>query len=290
VYNRILGKAIIIIGYLIISLLMIIANPIKVISAALTKVYSGVTVTPSPITVGQNFQVTFSIREINGESITFAEITCAVLDANDIHLFNLDVKPNVYVPANGTYTYTASGYTHSGHLSNPGTYKAMARGRVPGGNWFNWLTMGAGVNPRTFQVVAPTVSAPTLTAPANYSIFNRNTTSSITIQWTSVNGANEYWLNVFPSGQSGNPIFDQSVGNSTSRSINISGLSNGIYIFQVRARASGGNWSNYSQSREFIADTPSSAPSSSSPNSGSTFKIGDSQTFSWTAPPVPDHT
>ena len=95
--------------------------------------------------------------------------------------------------------------------------------------------------------------------------------------------------NIFPSGQSNNPIFDQSVGNSTSRSINISNLTNGIYIFQVRAKPSGGNWSVYSNAREFIADTPAAAPSSSLPSNGSTFNISASQTFSWTAPPVPDH-
>ncbi|MBC8183194.1 fibronectin type III domain-containing protein, partial [candidate division KSB1 bacterium] len=120
-----------------------------------TYVYSGVTVSPNPIPKGQNFQVTFSVRETTGESVTLAEVTCAVLDANGNHLFNLATKSNITVPANGTYTYNASGYTNTGYLSNPGTYKAMARARVPGGNWWDWQTTGSGINPRTFQVVSP---------------------------------------------------------------------------------------------------------------------------------------
>ena len=30
----------------------------------------------------------------------------------------------------------------------------MARGKVPGGNWFDWCPMEQGVNPQTFYVVS----------------------------------------------------------------------------------------------------------------------------------------
>jgi hypothetical protein len=79
------------------------------------------------------------------------------------------------------------------------------------------------------------------------------------------------------------------VGNVTSKTINISGYENGIYIFQVRARASGGTWGAYSGDRQFIADVPPDAPASSSPASGSTFTQGTSQTFSWSTPPAPNN-
>jgi RHS repeat-associated protein len=130
------------------------------------------------------------------------------------------------------------------------------------------------------------VNIPSLSSPANYSIYNRNNTSSIKIEWSNVS-AGEYWLNVFPSGNAPHPKFDASVGNSLSKNIDITNFENGVYIFQVKARATGEAWSNYSTSREFIVDVPPSVPSLSSPADGASITQNSSQTFSWDSPNEP---
>ena len=128
------------------------------------------------------------------------------------------------------------------------------------------------------------VDIPVLTAPTNYAVFNRISTATVNIQWDAVSGANEYWLNVFPSGQAGAPVFNEAVGNNTNKSISIDNLPNGVYIFQVRARATSGEWSNYSDAREFVADTLPGAPSLTTPANAASITQNTEQNFSWDAP------
>jgi len=111
------------------------------------------------------------------------------LDANGNYLFDLDKRSNITIPANGTYTYSASGYTNSGYLSNPGSYKAVARGRVPGGNWWDWQTTGSGVNPRNFQVVIPDPEVPTLQSPSNWQELS---SGNVNFNWTDAANAVKY--------------------------------------------------------------------------------------------------
>jgi len=122
---------------------------------------SGVTVSPSLIYPSSgagdnNFSVDFTLHETTGFPITFAEVGVAILDGNGNYLFDLSPPnlQNVTVTANGTWTYP----TKSGYLVNPGTYKAVVRGHVAGGAWFDFGTTGGGVNPRTFTVTPRTAS------------------------------------------------------------------------------------------------------------------------------------
>ena len=154
--------------------------------AGWTDVYSGVTVSPQNINRGDNFTVTFSIKEKNGQSLTIAEMTCAILDLNGNHLFDMAVRTNVFISAYGTYTYTASGYTNSGILNTPGTYRAEARGRV-GASWFTWSITGAGINPAFFYVTNPIPSTPTGVSAVYQASNSRNY-----ITWNSVSGATQY--------------------------------------------------------------------------------------------------
>jgi len=126
------------------------ASTVEETMAGWLEITSGVTVSPSTVQQGNNFQVSYTIKEVNGEAITLSALTCAILDANGNHLFDHGTIYNKYIAAYGMYTFTASFYTHSGHLSNPGTYKAEARGQV-GSTWFTFQT---GVNPRSFTVLA----------------------------------------------------------------------------------------------------------------------------------------
>ena len=125
------------------------------LAAGETRIYESVLITPDLVTQGDGFTATFKIREVNGEAITISNITLAILDNSGNHLFDMDNEiENWYIPANGTRTYTASGYTHSGYLSNPGTYKAVARILISSG-WADYWTINSSIkNYQYFTVQA----------------------------------------------------------------------------------------------------------------------------------------
>lgn len=183
--------------------------------------------------------------------------------------------------------------------ANPGTYGYISfsnwNGQSVNTNYYFRFNVASG-SPYTATIntiyvrvtYALPPNPPSLISPADYSIYNRNNTTSITFQWTSVSGALEYWLNVFPSGSSSTPVFNGSVGNTISYSLNPSGWSNNVYIWQVKVRTIGG-WSNYSSQRQFIADRPPVPPPLSSPSNNAGLNIGTTQNFTWSAPPPPDN-
>lgn len=131
---------------------------------------------------------------------------------------------------------------------------------------------------------APPPNPPTLSSPSNYSVFNRNNTSSVSHSWSSVSGSLEYWLTVFPSGSAGSPVYNQSVGNLTSQSVNCSSWSPSVYIWYVKVRTSAG-WSSYSNDRQYIVDLPADSPSLSSPAAGYTCSINSVVSYSWNSVP-----
>jgi uncharacterized membrane protein len=134
------------------------------LSSGSAKVSQGITITPAPVIVGQNFQGSFTLTEVQGAPITFENITIAILRSDNTHVVDMDYRTNVSIPANGTYQYSS---TRQWRTTDPsGNYKAVARGKVPGGNWFDFLVTGSGVNSVPFTVaqdgeVISTPSTPT---------------------------------------------------------------------------------------------------------------------------------
>jgi len=176
---------------------------------------------------------------------------------------------------------------------NPGTYGYISytnwNGQAANSSYFfRFKTASGSPYGPTINSVSVKITyiiPPNLSSPSNYSIYNRNNTSSILLSWSGVSGATEYWVNVFPAGASGSPVFNQSVGNNTSASISCSSWSPNIYIWQVRAGTTG-VWTSYSSpAREFIVDLPANAPSLTSPSSGYTCSINDVVSFSWNSVP-----
>ncbi|MDP8204738.1 MAG: CHAP domain-containing protein [Candidatus Tenebribacter mawsonii] len=117
-------------------------------------VSNGLTISSDPVTLDQDFYISFTLHEINGASITFEEIAIAILDADDNYIFDFENWYNVTVSANGYYSESATNQIWYDNGNNPpGQYKAVLRGKVSGGNWFQFDTTGSGENPVTFTAI-----------------------------------------------------------------------------------------------------------------------------------------
>jgi hypothetical protein len=119
-------------------------------SSGYVSVSDGVSVSSDPILLGQTFTVSFSLTETTGRPITFEQVGVAILHADGSELFDLAMYNQVSFAANETRSFAPTGQIYD--TNPPGTYKAVVRGRVAGGNWFDFSTTGSGVNPLSFAV------------------------------------------------------------------------------------------------------------------------------------------
>ena len=115
-------------------------------------VSQGVTVSPTPVVLGQNFTVSFTLKETNGAPITFEHIEVAIHRSDGSYLQRVEMYDNVSIGANGTWSRSPTSQLNG---ISPGTYRANVSGVVPGGNWFDFSVTDSGVNPRSFTVENP---------------------------------------------------------------------------------------------------------------------------------------
>jgi len=113
-------------------------------------VSQGVTITPSLVVLGQDFTVSFTLKEIQGASIAFEKVAIAILRSDNSLLFDLEIYNNVTIPANGTWSQSPTRQIFS--TNPPGNYKAVIRGKVADGDWFDFSVTDSGVNPKIFTV------------------------------------------------------------------------------------------------------------------------------------------
>jgi len=111
-------------------------------------VSNGVAVSPSTVTLGENFTVTFSLKERFGESKTFDQIAVAILRDDGSHVFDFAVWDNITISGYGTWTQSVENYLYA--ASSEGIYKAVIRGKETGGEWFDFGTVESGENPKSF--------------------------------------------------------------------------------------------------------------------------------------------
>lgn len=108
----------------------------------------GITFSPNPVVLGQNFKITFSLKEIGGIKATFDNIAVRITDPNG-SWFDFVKYPAVTIPAGGTLSFQPTNYIP---ISYPiGTYTAEIWGYALG-EWFSFDTLGSAVNPKTFTV------------------------------------------------------------------------------------------------------------------------------------------
>ncbi|GAB1370191.1 hypothetical protein MASR1M45_02500 [Candidatus Kapaibacterium sp.] len=140
----------------------------------------------------------------------------------------------------------------------------------------NNTEIGAWSSTWNFRTVSEPLGTPSLTTPTNNAT---GVATSPSFQWSSVNNATKYDLQVATSSSFTSPIINQI--NHTSTTYNGSGLSNGtLYYWRVRAKndEQTGDWS--STNSFTTASAPPSSPSLINPNNNST-NIATNTALSW---------
>ena len=122
-------------------------------------VNGGVTVSPATVTIDEYFDVSFSLKEYQGESKTLEYVELWMQDGNGQDLWRIERWNNVsFTPYEQKY-YSVTTSLLSSYGRQPGTYRAIVRGNfTPGTDPFNFgVVPGSGaVNPVTFMVGSDT--------------------------------------------------------------------------------------------------------------------------------------
>ena len=157
-------------------------------------VSSGVTISTNPVKIGQNFNISFTLKERRGAPKTFENVAIAILRSDNSFVFDFAMYSNITIPANGTWSQTA---TNKIYATQPaGTYKAVVRGKYQGA-WFDFDTVNAGVNPKSFSatgilpgsVSASPTSGSWTTSPRDVSVGSSNATRIYYTIRTTTNGS-----------------------------------------------------------------------------------------------------
>ena len=142
-------------------------------------VSGGVTV-PDPVTVGQNFNVSFNLKEYQGGYKAFEYVELWIQNGSGQDLYTAQRWENETFSPNQEKSYQATTFLDPAYGREPGAYRAIVRCKIAGGDPFNFgVVSGSGaMNPRSFTAIK--ITKPTLVSPAeNVSI----TTPTTTFTW-----------------------------------------------------------------------------------------------------------
>ncbi|PWB80768.1 MAG: hypothetical protein C3F08_03580 [Candidatus Methylomirabilota bacterium] len=116
-------------------------------------VSGGVSVSPPNVTVGQNFDVSFKLREFQGGNKAFEYVELWIQDSGGSDLYMAQRWSNVTFSANQELPFVATTYLDPTQGRGAGTYRAIVRGKVAGDTPFNFgVVSGSGaVNPQSFN-------------------------------------------------------------------------------------------------------------------------------------------
>lgn len=145
----------------LISLLVLFGLPASAIADGYASVSGGVAVSPSTVTIGQDFSISFTLKEVRGAAKIFDNVAVAILRSDNSKVFDFAMYSSVSIGANDTWNRTATNYLFA--TQPPGSYKVVIRGQYQG-QWFDFDTTGSGVNPKTFTAVIVS-SVPVATPP-----------------------------------------------------------------------------------------------------------------------------
>jgi len=103
----------------------------------------------NPVTLGRDFGVNFSLTETTGNPKTYQKVAVAILQADDQLLFDCAVYDNITLSGHETWSDSAACQVYPTRPT--GTYKAIVRGKLAGGSWFDFDTTGGKSNPVSFR-------------------------------------------------------------------------------------------------------------------------------------------
>jgi YD repeat-containing protein len=123
-------------------------------------VSEGVTVTPSPVTLGQNFTVSFRLKEFLGSSKALEYVEIWIQNNSGSDLYMVKRWDSVFFYANQEKTFSATTYLDPAHGRGVGNYQARVRAKVAGETPFNFgvVSGSGGVNPTSFSAGYCTLS------------------------------------------------------------------------------------------------------------------------------------
>jgi hypothetical protein len=116
-------------------------------------VSGGVNVSPGTVTVGQEFAVSFDLREFQGGTKTFEYVELWIQDGGGNDLYAAQHWDNVSFAANEQRSFSATTYLDPARGRGAGDYRAIVRGKFAGDGPFNFGVVGGSgaVNPRGFN-------------------------------------------------------------------------------------------------------------------------------------------
>ena len=214
-------------------------------NSGFASVSSGIYVSPSTVVVEKNFTCEFTLKETQGSLINLEAVTVAIFK-DGVYKFDFPTV-SVNLSANGTYTYKLSGKIFSSLGS--GNFLAVARGKVAGGNWFDFSTIANGKNSVPFTVVSATSIVDQNIIATNYELFQNypNPFNPITLINYSIPVESKVKLIVFNSlGQIISVLVDevQTIGKHNVV-FNACGLSSGVYFYSLTTMSIDGGRENF---------------------------------------------
>jgi len=169
-------------------------------------------------------------------------------------------------------TTTNTAYTPAPALSDD-LYHWRVRARDVAGNWGSWSA------PWTVTIDTQGPLAPGIISPANGSTTNDSTPP---FDWSDVDDADKYWLQVDDSSGFGSPAVD--VVPIVSTYTPSSALGDDLYYWRVRARDAAGNWGSWSAPWTVTVDSQGpAAPELYAPGNGVTTN-DNTPLFDWSSP------
>lgn len=117
---------------------------------------SALSVSPSPVTISQNFNISFSLKEYQGDSKTFEYIEVWIQDGSRSDLYNVKRWDNIAFSANQSRDFSTTTFLDPARGRVPGTYYAVVRGKLTGSDPFNFGVVpgSSASNPYRFTAIS----------------------------------------------------------------------------------------------------------------------------------------
>ena len=196
-------------------------------AAGWVDVSSGVSVSPSTVTIGGDFTISFSLREYNGGSKTFEYVEVWIQDGDGNDLFQVDGGrwTNQSFSASQSRSYSVTTYLDPERRA-AGSYRAIIRGKVAGDSPFNFGVVpgSSAVNPKTFWANAAgwvDVSSGVSVSPSTVTIGGDFTISFSLREYNGGSKTFEY-VEVWIQDGDGNDLFQVDGGRWTNQSFSAS--------------------------------------------------------------------